>query len=169
MNKIYLDMDGVLADFVTGVEGPDYINGPLQDENHYVNKKAEYINKRLFRNLPVMPGMLDLVAFVKDTGLPWEVLTATGEINRSLVMADKMAWIKRYVDPHVVVTGTLKGKHKSVFAQPGHVLVDDKKSNCNAWQNAGGIAIHHTSMTSTLAQLEYLLSREDLIVAKEIA
>ena len=60
MNKIYLDMDGVLADFVTGVEGPDYINGPLQDENHYDNKKAEYINKRLFRNLPVMPGMLDL-------------------------------------------------------------------------------------------------------------
>ena len=158
-------MDGVLADFVKGVEGPDYINGPLQDEDHYDNKKAEYINKRLFRNLPVIPGMLDLVAFVKDTGLPWEILTATGEINRSLVMADKIAWIQRYVDPHVVVTGTIKGKHKAVFAKPGDVLVDDKKSNCDAWKAAGGISIHHTSMTSTLAQLEYLANQIDLKVA----
>ena len=38
-----------------------------------------------------MPGMLDLIALVKNTGLPWEILTATGEINRPLVVADKMA------------------------------------------------------------------------------
>jgi len=165
VKKIYLDMDGVLADFVKGVEGPDYINGPLEDEGHYDEQKADFINKRLFRNLPVMPGMLDLIALVKNIGLPWEILTATGEINRPLVVADKMAWIHQHVDPHVVVTCTIKGKHKGVFAKPGDVLVDDKKSNCDAWAAAGGISVHHTSMPSTLAQLEYLANQEDLKVA----
>jgi 5'(3')-deoxyribonucleotidase len=112
-----------------------------------------------------MQGMLDLIALVKNTGLPWEILTATGEINRPLVVADKIAWIHQHVDPHVVVTCTIKGKHKAVFAKPGDVLVDDKKSNCDAWKAAGGISVHHTSMASTLAQLEYLANQEDLKVA----
>ena len=97
IKKIYLDMDGVLADFVTAVEGPDYLNGPLHGEQTYDDRKIEFTNKRLFRNMPPMPGMLDLVAYVKGSNLPWEILTCSGEINRPLVVTDKIAWTKQYV------------------------------------------------------------------------
>ena len=156
IKKIYLDMDGVLADFVTAVEGPDYLNGPLHGEQTYDDRKIEFTNKRLFRNMPPMPGMLDLVAYVKGSNLPWEILTCSGEINRPLVVTDKIAWTKQYVDPHVVVTSTLKGKHKAIFARPGHVLVDDKKSNIVAWENAGGIGILHETPAGTIKKLQSL-------------
>ena len=90
MTKIYLDMDGVLADFVTGVQGPDYLDGPLQSEEQYDDTKKDLILKRLFKNLPPMPNMLKLVSYVKQTGLPWEILTCSGEIERPLVVADKV-------------------------------------------------------------------------------
>ena len=121
IKKIYLDMDGVLADFVTAVEGPDYLNGPLHGEQTYDDRKIEFTNKRLFRNMPPMPGMLDLVAYVKGSNLP-----------------------------------TLKGKHKAIFARPGHVLVDDKKSNIVAWENAGGIGILHETPAGTIKKLQSL-------------
>ena len=39
-------MDGVLADFVTGVQGPDYLDGPLKSEEQYDDtKKKSYTQK----------------------------------------------------------------------------------------------------------------------------
>jgi len=156
IGKIYLDMDGVLADFVAGVQGPDFLNGPLWNEQTYDHRKVEFTNKRLFRNLPYMPGALDLIAWVKDSNLPWEILTCSGLINRPLVVADKTEWIRQYVCPSVVVSSTLKGKDKKIFARPNHVLVDDKKSNIEHWEKAGGIGILHKDPKETLDILDSL-------------
>ena len=46
-------------------------------------------------------------------------LTAAGVINRELVVYDKVEWIKKYVDPSVVVTCTYSGSQKSAFAKEG--------------------------------------------------
>ena len=35
ITKIFVDMDGVLADFVQGVEGPKYLNGPFDKQSDY--------------------------------------------------------------------------------------------------------------------------------------
>ena len=44
ITKIFVDMDGVLADFIKGVEGPKYLNGPMDNstynENILVNAMA---------------------------------------------------------------------------------------------------------------------------------
>ena len=104
-----------------------------------------------------MPNMLKLVSYVKQTGLPWEILTCSGEIERPLVVADKVNWIREHVDYNVVVTSTLKGKHKAVFAKKGDILVDDKKSNVEAWKDAGGIGILHTDIDETIEELKTIL------------
>ena len=154
INKIFVDMDGVLADFVRGVEGPKYLNGPLVSEQTYDSRKIELSNKGLFRDLPIMPGMLKLINYIKESGIDWEVLTASGSLNRTVVAKDKIYWIRKHVDPKVIVTATIKGEDKAAFARPNHVLIDDRKSNIKAWTEAGGVGILHRSAEDTIDQLK---------------
>jgi 5'(3')-deoxyribonucleotidase len=158
VKRIFLDMDGVLADFNVGVEnltGTPFPN-TLQGHNDYDERKEELTNKRLFRHLPPMPDMHDLVGYVRHTGLPWEILTAAGVINRELVVWDKQEWIKEHVSPTVVVTCTMTGSQKGMFAIKGSVLVDDRQKNLDSWIEHGGIGILHTSAADTIDQLKAL-------------
>ena len=103
-------MDGVLADFVKGVEGPKYLNGPLVNAEDYDSRKVELSNKGLFRDLPKIDGMENLIDFLLLESLRndtyWEILTCTGMQNRQKVANDKIAWIREFVDKDVVVTCT---------------------------------------------------------------
>jgi len=154
INKIFVDMDGVLADFVRGVEGPKYLNGPLVSEQTYDSRKIELSNRGLFRNLPIMPGMLKLINYIKESGIDWEILTASGSLNRTVVTNDKIYWIRKHVDPKVIITATIKGEDKAAFARPNHVLIDDRKSNIKAWTQAGGIGVLHRTAEDTINQLK---------------
>ena len=160
ITRIYLDMDGVLADFNTGVEyltGEEFPNTP-DGHNNYDLRKEELTNKRLFRMLPPMHDMYDLVGYVRHTGLPWEILTAAGTVNRELVVYDKNEWIKEHVSPTVVVVCTMSGSQKGGFATEGGVLIDDRQKNLDAWEANGGIGILHTSAEDTINQLKELRS-----------
>ena len=88
-----------------------------------------------------MVDYVDLIGYIKHTGLPWEILTAHGTVNRELVVYDKNKWIRDHVDPTVVVTCTYSGSQKGAFAKEGFVLIDDRPKNIEAWENAGGIGI----------------------------
>ena len=158
IKRIFLDMDGVLADFNLGVETLTGREFPNTDQGHndYDERKEELTNKRLFRMLPPMPDMYDLIAYVRHTGLPWEILTAAGVVNRELVVWDKQEWIKEFVSPSVVVTCTMTGSQKGMFAIEGSVLVDDRQKNLDAWEKHGGIGILHTSAEDTINQLKEL-------------
>lgn len=154
IERIFVDMDGVLADFVRGVEGPKYLNGPLVSEQTYDSRKLELSNKGLFKDLPIMPGKRKLINYIKESGIDWEILTASGTLNRTVVAQDKIYWIRKHVDPRITVTATIKGEDKAVFARPNHILIDDRKSNIKAWTEAGGVGILHRSAEDTINQLE---------------
>ena len=95
IKKIFVDMDGVLADFIKGVEGPNYLNGPFVNVHDYDSRKIELSNNGLFRNLPVLDGMHQLMEHIKTEceakGIYWEILTCTGMQNRQIWGALKMA------------------------------------------------------------------------------
>jgi hypothetical protein len=156
ITKIFVDMDGVLANFVEGVESAKYLNGPFEKQSDYDQRKVELSNAGLFFDLPPMNDMRTLVDYVKGTGIDWEILSCSGEQNRDKVAKDKFKWIRKHVDIDVLVTCTLKGKEKAVFARPGYVLIDDKVSNITAWQDAGGIGIYHTNAKWTIEHLKKL-------------
>lgn len=165
VKTIFIDMDGVLVDFIKGVS--EMIGKPLtaDDKGHteYDERKQELTDKRLFRNLPPMVDYHELIGYVKHTGLPWEILTAAGAINRNIVVYDKNEWIKQYVDPYVVVTCTYSGTQKAVFATKGNVLIDDRPKNIKAWEDAGGIGILHKSAKHTIEELKKMRSTLKLV------
>ena len=158
VKRIFVDMDGVVADFLTGCS--DMMGKPLtsDDAGHseYDKRKEELTNKRLFGLLPPMVDYADLIGYIKHTGLPWEILTAAGKVNRELVVYDKNKWVRKYIDPTVVVTCTYSGSQKGAFAEKGSVLIDDRPKNIKAWEDAGGIGILHESAEKTIAKLKEL-------------
>ena len=163
--RIFIDMDGVLVDFLVGVG--DMLGRPLTSDDYghseYDERKEELTNKRLFAKLPPMVDYHELIGYVKHTGLPWEILTAAGAVNRNIVVYDKNEWIKQYVDPYVVVTCTYSGTQKAVFASKGNVLIDDRPKNIQAWEDAGGIGILHKSAKHTIEELKKMRSPLKLI------
>lgn len=158
VKRIFVDQDGVLADFITGCS--KLLGQPLtpdQDGHQiYDARKVELTNKRLFRHLPPTVDYADLIAYIRHTELPWEILTAAGVVNRELVVYDKQEWIKEWVCPNVVVTCTYSGSQKGAFARKGFVLIDDRQRNIDAWEKAGGIGILHKSAEKTIDTLKAL-------------
>ena len=162
IKRIFVDMDGVVADFLAGCS--EMMGKPLtsDDAGHseYDLRKEELTNKRLFGMLPPMVDYADLIGYVKHTGLPWEILTAAGTVNRELVVYDKNKWVRKYIDPTVVVTCTYSGSQKGAFARKGFVLIDDRPKNIDAWVNAGGLGIVHVSARDTIEQLKLLRNND---------
>ena len=158
IKRIFLDMDGVLADFQTGASKLAGVNITPDSAGHklYDARKEELTNKRLFRHLPPMDDMWDLLGYVRHTKLPWEILTAAGLVNRELVVYDKNEWIREHVSPTVVVTCTMTGSQKGMFAYEGSVLIDDRPKNIEAWEANGGTGIIHTSAAETIKELKKL-------------
>ena len=158
VKRVFIDMDGVLTDFVGGVS--QMIGMPMtnDDKGHseYDKRKQELTDKRLFRNLPPMPDMWELIGYLKHTGLPLEILTAAGYINRELGVWDKNEWVKQFVDPTIVTTCVYSGSEKAVFAKKGHVLIDDRQKNVDCWVAAGGIGIVHKTARDTISEMKRL-------------
>ena len=160
IKRIFLDMDGVLADFEKGVSellGVDISNN---EQGHYVydDNKEELTAKHLFRNLEPMPDMWKLLGFVNNLGIHTEVLSAAGSINREIVVNDKVDWVKEHVHPYWITTCTFNGSQKAAFAHPKAILIDDRDKNINDWIDAGGIGILHTSAEDTINKLNELIS-----------
>ena len=147
MNKrIYLDMDGVLADWNTGVEG--ILGYRRKDANaNYNPKDWEKVrqHQRMYKNLPLMPDANRLANTARKfrDQLGWELLILTAipkDNDFKWAFWDKFVWANKYF-PDIPVHFGPFAKDKQKHCNPGDILVDDRKSNCDEWKEKGGIAI----------------------------
>ena len=152
---IYLDMDGVIADFVKrykelyGMEPREAEKNKKFD--HYFN---EFIATNQFATLDMMPGAWDLINFLRKLPVPTEILSSTATEERyDAISEQKLAWLKsKGIDfkPNFVPGK----KHKFKYATPNSIIIDDTLSVIEDWKKAGGIGIHHTNPVLTMAILK---------------
>lgn len=149
MRTIYLDMDGVVADWTEGVA--QFIGYRLDDpliKYPDVDWQKIRSNMRLFRDLPKMAQadqMVDLARkFRDDLGFELIFLTAIPHYNDvHWAFWDKMLWAQeRYPDIPVHFGPYSEDKKKHCIA--GDILVDDRIDNCSSWTEAGGISVRVT-------------------------
>lgn len=160
MNRLYLDMDGVVADFD---EYASRILGPMPPhQGIYPNDQWEQIsaNPRLYRDLLKTPYADELVAECIDLAIfrDYELLFLTAVPKGNDVkwaFYDKVLWAKTYF-PEIPVHFGPYSIDKWRHCNPGDILIDDRISNIDEWRAAGGIAIHHTAIDTTLFELSKL-------------
>lgn len=160
MKKIYLDLDGVMADFDRYfVEQFNVSNKTLDD-----NTMWKWINGHgnFFSNLPLCEGAIDFFNEIKH--LDVTILTSCPKMNYTVAAVQKRAWVYRNLSSTIPVIPMLGGKNKCLFMHsPGDILIDDMfEKNCIPWAEHGGIAIHHRNFELTRDALNLALSLEEV-------
>lgn len=165
VSRIYLDMDGVLADFEKGVQDlchmePLSQNGkrrsPKQDDLMWdaIRKTGHFYDR-----LELMPGAKELFGLLYGKyGTRCEILTGIPRKERGVATAeqDKRNWTRRMLSDTIKVH-TVNRKEKQLYCTgPETVLIDDREKTILEWQALGGTGILHTDAESTLEQLKAL-------------
>lgn len=156
IEKIYVDMDGVIANF-----NKRYLEkfGVTPEETRSNKKFGEYFQKfiqdREFAALDPMPDALLLLTYLNTlTHIPKEILSSTArEDNHASISEQKKEWLERYNIDYK--QNFVPGKqHKAKYATPNSILIDDTLVVIDSWDKAGGIGILHKNAVSTIAILE---------------
>lgn len=151
--QLFVDMDGVLADFDAGYGAAFGVRPSIAADN--VDWNLVTATKDFYLNLPPMADMPELWAFIEQyrpivlTGVPWSVVEAP---------ENKKAWVRKNLGPDVEVRCCLS-KEKFKHAAAGDILIDDWEKYRHLWEGAGGRWITHVSAASTIAQLKALIER----------
>jgi hypothetical protein len=157
MFDLYIDSDGVLADF-------DALAYEIlgQRRIHEVPKgtlwSAIERHGSFFASLPLMEGADRLVDFVTVPGrfASVGVLTATGHTPAD-AGEQKRTWYSAW-RPDLTVHIVTKSPDKAAFAHPRAILIDDRAKSIDPWVAAGGIGILHTSVDDTIARLQAFIA-----------
>ncbi len=154
VEKIYLDMDGVLADFTKGASQAFGSRDYTDDEMWEAVRKVP----NFFNTLELMPDAKALFdALYGKYGDRVEILTAVPKEKRGIptAEADKVAWMHRELSEKVVVNAVKSAKDKQLFCKgQGTILIDDWKPNIRQWRQAGGLAIRCTDCATVMERLK---------------
>lgn len=147
MARLFVDMDGVLADFDRGY-GERFGTRPSKADDN-VDWGLVRRTEGFYRDLPPMPDFEQLWAGVAHlnptvlTGVPTSVPEA---------LENKRAWVTKHIGPNVPMIGC-KSREKCIHGHPGDVLIDDWEKYMDLWKTMGGLWITHTSAENSLARL----------------
>ncbi len=138
-NKIYLDMDGVLADFDLHFKN---IYGIWPKEIKYNSHKDKlifwdmvYETPRFFRNIPPKPNAFKLLELCEETGAKVVILSAPSRTNTPICVLDKRAWVDQYLGEDFPA---IFENNKHIFARSDRLLVDDTEKMCINFSREGG-------------------------------
>jgi hypothetical protein len=155
ISMIYLDMDGVIADFTKRYKEL-YRMEPREAEKKKEFDKFfnEFIATGQFAKLDLMPGAMDGLTFLrKHLTVPTQILSSTAnEARYEDISNQKLIWLQTH--GITFSANFVPGKrHKYKFAGPDKIIIDDTQSVIDQWKEAGGIGILHKDWPSTLAIL----------------
>lgn len=154
IDVVYLDMDGVLCDFVSATcrvhsvnpkdAYEDWPKGVYELEKVFGLTIQEFWSKIdnegtwFWENLSCYPWMREMVHVASRVTKSDPILLTSPSLSVGSVTG-KLLWIKRrFGDFHQHYAITPK---KRLLARPGALLIDDCEKNINEWKDAGGQAI----------------------------
>jgi hypothetical protein len=159
--QLYLDCDGVLADFDKGATAILGLPPRAFEDRHgpgrFWRKLAEAPD--FYFGLPLMPDAMELFEAVKHL----DPIILTGLPRGNWAADQKLRWAARHFPGTRIITTMARDKRK--HAKSGDVLVDDQLRHARLWEEAGGVFIHHKNVDETLARLKDFFALETAAAA----
>ncbi len=150
MAKLFLDCDGVLADFDAGARR---LLGMSPAEFERRHSKREFW-KRLARDpdfYATLPEMSD-ARVLFDAVEPLRPTILTGLPRGNWAAPQKVRWAAEHFPGVPIITCMARDKYR--YMEQGDVLVDDREDHRARWEDAGGIFVHHVTARQSLSELE---------------
>ena len=146
--KIYLDMDGVLADFDNGLR--ELLNVTPKPQGHQTQafqnemwtKMAEY--QHFYRDMKPIAGAIEgFEALWNKYVNKVEILSGIPKPHRNITFAseDKLSWVRKYLNEEITVNLVYRAEKKNFCKDSSCILIDDYESNIKEWNAAGGSGI----------------------------
>jgi 5'(3')-deoxyribonucleotidase len=141
--NIYLDMDDVVADWMGYARAylkRNWQEGEMLPDTEWRRLKDD---QRMYSKLPLKEHAYDLVdwcrTYAKQNNCNLYFLSAIPHGNdMPWAPQDKVFWGQEYFPDIPVFLGPYAHQKYMHVRNPGDILIDDRRSNCEEWQRAGG-------------------------------
>jgi hypothetical protein len=152
MKKLFLDLDGVLADFdrlafaILGEPARQFED--REGSGKFWTEIRKY--RFFYHDLDLMPGARELFDAVKHLGPT--ILTGCNEEKAGVgAYAQKAEWVERNFPGTSIII--CRSSDKSHYMEPGDVIIDDYIKYKAAWEEKGGIFILYQDNQQALDEL----------------
>jgi len=148
---IYVDMDGVLTDFVRQTEETFGVKfDTLLNNDSLFWELIRKAGEPYWSEMPMMKDAKKLMNYMKDENV--KILSSAGSPRNEHkdTISGKLKWMKKHFPNIPVIIEYEKYK----YADENSILIDDLKKNIDPWIKHGGIGILHTDANSTIKKLK---------------
>lgn len=159
--KIFLDCDGVLADFdgyaetLLGLPPREF---EARKHNDAALWEILYSHEDYFYKLPKMKDADELVDGVRAMGFEPTILTGIPSKEGSdWAIGQKQRWAAKHFPGTEIICCKSRVKFEHMIPGKRNVLIDDWDRYLSVWEGAGGKYILHTSAEDSLSQLSNYL------------
>ena len=162
---VYLDMDGVLADFFGGVEkmyGVEHWKELTNDKTKDLKKEVidRITGTDFFATLPkfsTADALIDMVQ--KFTGGKFSINTSPLRGDHENSGKYKRLWIQNNIEQpdEIIVTGRKESYATDKASGTPNILIDDRPVNVQRWQAAGGYGILYQANRDSLSKVQEAL------------
>ena len=149
MRQLYLDCDGVLADFDKGATAVLGLSPRAFEQRHGLGKFWQKLAQApdFYFGLPLMDDAMELFDAVRHL----DPIILTGLPRGNWAADQKVRWAAKYFPGTRIITTMARDKRD--HAREGDVLVDDQTRHRERWEQVGGVFIHHRSARQSIDEL----------------
>lgn len=155
IDRLYIDMDGVMVNFDGRVDGLGCRLAPGKHPSYVDWNRVKEIGPDFWATMSWLPEgkafFEECQQVCRDNGIEMGILTA---ISIPAGVKGKTLWVHWNTDidnEHLIIVP--HGYDKCRFAAPERVLVDDDPRNISDWNNAGGTGILYTDAAGAFREI----------------